>query len=208
MTAGGVLVSVTSVMAVSAGWEHPRAWCRQPGPEPGKTLRYLVAWRPAPAATGSAPTSRRRTAARSPVRTSRTSSPRRLPRTPGMGRGACRADHPQRPRRIRRQGADQPGTPPGRTPPALPAPAGRAVSRHRPGSPRRSPSITTSRSGSFPGHVLPAAPATGPGPAGRPSLSPVIRNVSASSKAPACDTSPFPSADTVILGRHAVFCTG
>jgi hypothetical protein len=52
MTAGGVLVSVTSVMAVSAGWEHPRAWCRQSGPEPGKTLRYLVAWRPAPPGTG------------------------------------------------------------------------------------------------------------------------------------------------------------
>jgi hypothetical protein len=31
---------------------------------------------------------------------------------------------------------------------------------------------------------------------------------SASSKAPACDTRPFPSADTVILDRHAVFCTG
>ena len=44
-------------------------------------------------------------------------------------------------------------------------------------------------------------------PAERPSPSPVTRAASASSNAPAWDTIPLPSADTVILGRRAVFFT-
>ena len=41
----------------------------------------------------------------------------------------------------------------------------------------------------------------------RPWPRPVTRSVSASSSTPAWDTIPVPSADTVILGRRAVFCT-
>ena len=41
-------------------------------------------------------------------------------------------------------------------------------------------------------------------PAARASPSPVTRSVPASSNAPAWDTRPRPSADTVILGRRAV----
>ena len=108
---------------------------------------------------------------------------------PLVGRGTGFADGPQRPGRVRAQGVDQPW-------------AGsrcRNISQAVPAQRQRYRQI----SNDLPGSCTAFAAHHRPRPAGRSWPSPVTRTASRSSNAPAWDTSPRPSADTVILGRRA-----
>ena len=83
----------------------------------------------------------------------------------------------------------------------------RGAPRHRPGSPRPAPASRPGRD-DLPGSCTARGARHRASPAHRPCVQPVTRSVWVSSSAPAWDTIPFPSADTVILGWRAVFFTG
>ena len=90
-------------------------------------------------------------------------------------------------------------------------PASSGCARSTAISARQSPpsaSVTTRSAMIFPGSCTARGARHLASPPDRPSPRPVTRAASASSTAPAWDTSPLPSADTVIFGRRAVFCTG
>ncbi len=81
--------------------------------------------------------------------------------------------------------------------------------RRAPMSARQSPpsaSVTARSAMIFPGSCTARGVFHRPSAAARPASSPLTRSVWVSSTAPAWDTIPVPSADTVILGRQAVFC--
>ena len=89
-------------------------------------------------------------------------------------------------------------------------PASSGCSRSTAISARQSPpsASATARSAMiFPGSCTARGARHRASPPDRPRPRPVTRSVSPAADAPAWDTSPWPSADTVILGRRAVFFT-
>ena len=142
------------------------------------------------------------TGIRRPVRARRALASQRP--GPLTGGSAGLADRPQRPRRIRGQRADQPGDHRIRShrPGQLRLGAQhRDISQAVPAQPQRHGQVGNDLPGSCTArgarHRVKAPD--------RPWPRPVTWSASASSNPPACDTSPFPSADTVILERRPVF---
>ena len=126
-------------------------------------------------------------------------SPRYAPR---------RSSHPAFPARSKMAAVPRPPRRRGRrTQRALWNPRTAAL-RRRPGSPRPARSSSPGARWSLPGSCTTRGARHRARAPDRPRPSPVTRAASASSSVPAWDTSPDPSADTVILVWHAVLCTG